>query len=488
MKKLCYCFAVLFMVLVLLVRSPVSAHADTWVLPFSNIPDILEMAQTLFSGGKLEFSSIVSGFTGLDDIIEMWQDFKDNLAHAETQKRAKTTLSCLVDLTMQGINSIAPGTDFVIPFTFDDVNAFTMYNPYWFLQNIATSHDSIVISPDANFYQSILDTINKRDSSSINAFWWYDVPTSINSPDLTSYVIPFTSYSWFCKGSDYSINPGFNSSYVFACATTPLSIYITSSGSTYSYSVSCYNIQPANYNRYNGIESPAFAFTFGSNYWSNLDLGMSYSQPFTTSFSGSIGQVLQDISLKFKNVNIYVDGDLWSWSGEIVLPPVTAPDVIQVGDTGLDTYDVYGLEMPDDLGLDIPNFIDWILNKLMEGATTISLEDAIADEVPIVRTVDGDRAISYSDTRPIWKVIERDIDIPADDPDPNITPTPTPDIGDPPILKLPTFNYLPHNSETTVLSELIDATQKTIPEDLMNLIWNCFGLLVVGGLIYILHK
>ena len=121
--------------------------------------------------------------------------------------------------------------------------------------------------------------------------------------------------------------------------------------------------------------------------------------------------------------------------------------------------------------------------------TCFKISTVIDDGWDLVDTEDGERAITQDDEEDVAKVIHGFVGTTA------TTPTPTPDIGDPPILKIiPPILELPDEiwpdggRDTTVLAQIIHSTDIIMPNDIMTILWSILGIMVIGGLLTILHK
>ena len=72
MKKIIALLAVFVLCFNLSYTQPV--RADTFSIPFSAVPDLLNAFYTVASGGKIEFSALIGDMTGIDDF---WQNLHD---------------------------------------------------------------------------------------------------------------------------------------------------------------------------------------------------------------------------------------------------------------------------------------------------------------------------------------------------------------------------------------------------------------------------
>lgn len=212
-------------------------------------------------------------------------------------------------------------------------------------------------------------------------------------------------------------------------------------------------------------------WSYSDQYWTNI-----YAQ---TNFS-DLDSAINYIFNHYSNINLYVDDILWVTSEAIDDAPadVIIPDFP-------DVIDPDG-ELPVDL-VDLPNTTNY------EGTFDItSLFDALQEA--IAGASDSDDTTSGTLTGEAVTDTYRDTtgELVAD------ATLPLADILDDSFPIQDTKNYpnLPmydepiHNAfqGTTILSELIDATQKSLPEELVAALWGIIFILFIIGLIKVLHK
>lgn len=433
MKKL---FLVLLFSAVLFIGLPTkNVKADAWVLPFDNLEAIVEIIETIMSGGEITFSEFAQAVPVLDDIVDYMQE--ENAARQRgaimLQSMYNNLYDRLSELARENLSSIDANTEFILPIGIDDIAAFTRYDMYWYKYNAAVEADppaSSVINVDVFSWP--------YSSYSAKVGINYNFSFQAGNSNLTFYGAKYPAVLG---------RVGENNGIIVGCDLTSSNSGVVVNLSNFSGNISSFNVL------YPGLAIIPDAFYINN--------GVLYLTELATDYL--LNGVIRNPGF------------------------IEVPDIIQIGDTGQETYDVYGLTNPTDLGIDVPSFIDWLIQRIGLGDMSISMDDVIEDSAPIIKTRDGSRTFTDDDAIAVEKAIRNRT--PKYDPeDPSGTPTPTPDIGYPwpkfPIID-PTWE--PGNG-STVLSEIIDATQQTIPSELMTVIWGTFSLLVVGGLITILHK
>lgn len=490
MKKL---FIMLIFSAVLFIGLPyfkVSAMPVTYDIPFSAVPDAISMFYDILNGGTIN----TSGISDINELIETYKAENDS-ARSFLQPFLTQIWNKMARMALDGEQSLTETSDFVIPVSVSDMAYAMGYNIKWWEKYQNT--DIPVATPDVTFLDEIA-YINERDSTTKNSFFFYNYPvmgyegfnTSNNNFAATSLVSPYTAYTWVFEGDIIlSINQG-NRQTPNAFPVSLADIYITSNNGVYSFSNTFSLDRCWIYNNgavYDWQRAILFGYPGGNR--SGMTGYQSYnSSSITISKSGTLQECFDYLKQKVKNVNIYVDGVLYAYAGDIPQDFITAPDVVNVGDTDRLTYDVFFPKIEGLEGLSISEFLKWLEGQLNDGIDSVGLQDLIDDAVPVVVIDDDADADTTPTVAPIVTTapVEEIIDPTADPDDPDTTPTPSP-YPLPPLPKF-TFDNIPHEVNHTVLAEIVDSTQKVIPEDLMTLIWSTFGLLVVGGLIYILHK
>ena len=156
-------------------------------------------------------------------------------------------------------------------------------------------------------YRQYLDKING------GGFWWKDYPNknyyNASQQGMVSEAYPPSTISWISNYDDYSYNftpTASRTQYCTVCAIQ--NVYITSNNDIYSVSHTISGSKQAFlYNNQQGWIGNVFTNqTFATSYLGQNPDGT------TLSTSGTLAQVLSWMSYRFRNVNIYVDGILWS--------------------------------------------------------------------------------------------------------------------------------------------------------------------------------
>ena len=479
MKKIClFCFVFCFLVLF----NCIPGHATSIAIPFSDVIGLYTTFGSIANGASIDMSDFDSVEDYINFIARAQRGENPELPYA-AQQRASATISRelinkMASMALNGAIDLSDQDNLIITYNKSAIKSFTNGSKYWWKNYIATNNDTPVVNPDIN-YISYLNRINSQNSNDSSTFWFYNFPTTMNQVIL--YSNPITSYSWVTY-SNYQFTTqtnSFSTPYMMPCNIIDINIISNNDVYSYSYSGTSYGKFVTNNSSlfwsYGFLEYPGTINGLGSSSLNPAGIGFNFS------YSGSLSQVLNHIALHFKNVNIYVDGDLWSLAGDIPVsnPPVLSPDLVGVGDLPDDTYDVF---LPDtDLGIDLGGFLGWLKEKFDNNDLVLGLDDLIEDAPDIVVENDQTRAITDSDVGIIDEALE-DTDTNNDNDNDNydpVFPAPLPPI-------LPISNPTPR--QTTVLSEIIDATNTVVPDELMTLIWSTFGLLITGGLIFILHK
>ena len=379
------------------------------------------------------------------------------------------------------------------------IAAWNRFNDGWvnrYMNEFNKNIDSHPTNPDPQFI-TLLDNINKRDNGSSSYFWFYNYPSVINqsstySLNMISY--PITDYTWFVIDNSLDFyNSGNTSAYLFC--TDILNINITQTGGVYSFSVTANPINPNSY----GYDSSSnrrydyfmIRFNVNNTNWDNA--GFALDNPVTFSYSGSLGQVLQYIGNKMKNVNIYVDGELWSYVSPVGTPLVSAPDHPIYDESGqIIGNDVYFPEQ--DLKADIVKFTELIDDKILTG-DTIDLDDLI--DAGVLTDAEGniitdENRDEYIKKRDIASVITDALD---DDVVTDLLPdAPNPPDDDPWNWNFPTI-VIPEGGDTdprgtglSVLARIINVTNQSLPAEVITIFWGICITLVILGIIKILHK
>lgn len=337
-----------------------------------------------------------------------------------------------------------------------------MYQDTWYSRYIESFNNVDIPDIEVNPDEAYLNYINNING---DGFWWKNNNSSnlrYNASDLT----------WFDNG--YAITNTLN--YIGGIYTTNIvDINIISNNGVYSFSKSFSNSD--------------ILLSFGSNPYYQRGVvmygsGYSYAStsnnwgPFNFAFSGSLSSVLNYIQEHFRNVNLYVDGEAWS----LVSNPSPANPVIP------DFPDVINIDSEDPIGMiDLPNTTDYegtfditsLFDALKEAIAGASDNDNTTKGVltgDAVKDTFKDKAgeLVGSIATPISTVIDDSFPIEGSLNYPNIVP-----------YAEPISNAF---MGTTVLAQLIDATQTVLPEPLTLVFWGIVFILFIIGLIKILHK
>lgn len=500
-KRFAAFLTVLFLGLVLTVRSPVNA-ASPVSIPFSSIKNLIDAFYTIASGGTIDIATVFGKVTNIDSFINGLTNYYNKHYNPDLLQNNRSTIDLAISgLALVGLGNITDSGQLIFRADAADLANFMGFNVNWVKRY--KYDESISVNPDLD-YLSYLERIN---GNGLNGFYWVNYPSSSHLGSgyyLDSLVHPYYYYSWFVYSNSSSLNTvtfnSINSISGISCRCSDIfDIHITSSLSgLYSYSISIPYINTVVKNRYNNTISNGIQFYDGINsgdsnigYWFNsLNSSLNFDY-FTSSYTGSIDGVLNHIANRFKNVNIYVDGVLWSYVGTIVKDGITLDNPVNIGNTDGITYNSFPLDRAN--GIDLSKWANYLYDFVTANPDgTLSIGDVIDNEWDIVDTENGeDTTITGDDAEDVSKVIAGAISITGG----QTTPTPTPDIGDPPVLKIiPPILDLPDEiwpnggRDTTVLAQMVHATDEVIPNDIMTIIWSTIGLLVVGGLITILHK
>ena len=248
----------------------------------------LYVTELLRQGGYIDFSNVSDDY-GFSDFVD---DFLDSLDSLFTGKRY-TTKEELSARTLYNLTTL--GLQFPI-----EVMRNTM---------IELSEDDDDPSPTPTppvDYEQIVDYING------SGFFWKDYPTFNNVTQDRTYtfinnVPPWKAYSYVKTRSGYLYQN--SATHISACE--PITISVIKNGDTYSYTQNV-SIIDNNVIRYDPMYNQNQYFTqftfengvfFGCNF---AGIDNVYTK------SGTLSQVLTHISQNFRNVVLYVDGDLWS--------------------------------------------------------------------------------------------------------------------------------------------------------------------------------
>lgn len=447
-----------------------------------------------------------------DNVIMQWNDAsnddysKANIAaiRIATDEVSTPTLS---DIVAQ-YQKKALDTDYQIttPINTGAIAFWNKYNSLYineYLEQVNfTEEDIVTPEPDLN-YETYLNKINLRDSSTQNAFYWWNypykgIPNADNYYYFTEYN-PFTNYSFF-------VEPNNDITYGDAVLIHDIiDININSVDGVYSFSNTLTSIPNCNAFYNGGILTyyNDFRFNFNNDTVLFTAFGGSYPGNITLSSSGTLDQVLNYISTHFRNVNIYVDGVLWSTVEEPIVTNFssTVPNAVidnSTDDGKIVSNPIYwtvdeNTGTPIDAQINLDKLIDY-LKGVIDGSnndTTVDYGDlvdagviekqdgtAITDQnviaVPVADAIDD--ALTDSDTidTPITAIEE----LPPLPPLPPFFPTPDFPEGD------PTSGF--HGM--SVLARIINITNQSLPSEVILVFYGVVFGAVILGLIKILHK
>lgn len=492
-KRFVAFLTVLFLGLVLTVRSPVNA-ASPVSIPFSSIKNLIDAFYTIASGGTIDIATVFGKVTGIDSFLNGLENYYNKTHNNNSNYSTGLTNSLLYQmgaLALQGVDNVTDFNQISFSSTAYDLANFIGYNANWFYNYV--SDEVIEVNPDP-FYMGYLNRINLRDSNDATSFWWYNFTDSYfinNNNTIYLLAYPPSNYSWVSYTNNTFPSVVGNFSTNSCIATDLLDIYINYDNGVYSYSTTATSISRAITNTYGGTWNIVM-LNYNNGVSTITGNGNDTLYSVTWSYSNSdLSLVLNHIANHFKNVNIYVNNTLWSYAGIVPVNGITV-NPIPIGDTGDVTYKAYPIDADGAKGIDLFSWANKLYDYIIANPDgTLSMDDVIDNEWDIVDTDEGLDTITNDDAEDISKVINGAISITGG----QTTPTPTPDIGDPPVLKIiPPVLDLPDEiwpnggRDTTVLAQMVHATDEVIPNDIMTIIWSTIGLLVVGGLITILHK
>lgn len=497
-KRIFAFFTVLFLGLVLTFHIPIKA-ASPVSIPFSSVKNLIDAFYTIASGGTIDIATVFGKVTNIDSFIDGLTNYYNDHYNPDLLSNNRSSVDLAISvLALAGLGNITDSGQLIFKANAADLANFMGYNVNWIKRY--KYEDGITVNPDLD-YLNYLERIN---GNGLNGFYWYDYPSiSGSSYPYSANIHPFYSYSWFAVGNTSNLNNTiFNTPNIaanqgiWAFASDIISIYINSSVSgVYSYSLSVNALNNTNKYVYNNTQYQAFDFKtsemsgYESYPWSGL--GFTLQNPYSASYTGSLDGVLNHIANRFKNVNIYVDGVLWSYVGTTVVDGITLDNPVNIGNTDGITYNSFPLDRAN--GIDLAKWAYYLYDFVTANPDgTLSIGDVINNEWDIVDTDTGeDTTITGDDAEDVSKVIAGAISITGG----QTTPTPTPPYPDPPVLKIippiidPVNEIWPDGGrDTTVLAQMVHATDTVIPNDIMTIIWSTIGLLVVGGIISILHK
>lgn len=358
------------------------------------------------------------------------------------------------------------------------------YNEFWAQKYIDSLHaeaETTPTYPDED-YLNYLDLIN--DSSVPDGFFWkYFLNPVTGTGDYNMQLVNgnWFDYTWVVTNNRNNI--------IYQNRTTSIlgaelaNINITSSNGTYYWSQTFTRKALFNsiYKPNGSIVDRNFPYDVVLNKSGTLNdfSGSSLNSTVSFSTSGTLAAVLQYVSNHVRNANIYVDGVPWDLVNDIPLNPVI-PDFEDVIVTPNDEEIYPDIIMPDTDygGFDLTSIFDAIKEAIADASSDdVAAGDGILD---IDDVLNNDGVIDINDGTAVDT-----IDVPF----PDTIPIEIEDIN-PPFPVFPIEVEPIHNafSGTTILAELVDATQIVLPDELILVFWGIVFILFIIGLIKIFHK
>lgn len=396
--------------------------------------------------------------------------------------------------------------DIVTPINTDAIAFWNHYDSSYINQYLnlinSTEEDIVVPEPDLN-YETYLNRINGRDHSSTNAFYWWNYPSKGN-PSADNYYYfteynPFTDYSFFVEHNNI-ISSGDG-----VLIHDIITLNITSVDGVYSFSttlsyipncIAYYNSGILTY--YNDFR---FVYNYNNVYFSAL--GASYPGNITLSSSGTLDNVLNYISNHFRNVNIYVDGVLWSTVEDPVVTTFSSTVPNAVIDTSTDDGKIVSNPIywtvdentgtPIDAQINLDKLIDYLKGVIDGSNSDTSVDYGDLVDAGVIEKQDG-TAITDANVIavPVADAID---DALADNPaiaEPIVAIEDLPPLPDlPPFFPTPDF---PEGDPTSgfhgmsVLARIINITNQSLPSEVVLVFYGVVFGAVILGLIKILHK
>ena len=154
--------------------------------------------------------------------------------------------------------------------------------------------------PYPSQYQQYIDKINKRgEVNNFDSFYW------ATYGQYGAYQYPYTDYSWVnCNNGLTDFRTAVP---IQASPCNFFGINIVGSDSSYSYSISGSTLYPC----WEDANFGYFQYGFSLNYAFSFYRGIYQAQSFNYTFSGTLEQCLIDMTKKFKNIRISVNGVIW---------------------------------------------------------------------------------------------------------------------------------------------------------------------------------
>lgn len=485
MKRFLTIFPLIILTAVLVLpRSAVKATEAT--IYFNSVPDTIPYANLLAilqAGGSFDLEEYKSQGGTFESFIEDLRDtygdilqIPDNL-YKKLKEEWQTT-------RIQQDQSV-----FLMP---------------WQKENFARQ-----IAYDSKFYQKILDEYNPPD----------DIPNVYPNPDYNiylawingqgfDYILSYNNYTAngenFLPGAnlysyvrrsplyDYSNVYDWTNNQIYIQSSSILTANITGSTDNYSVSITSQPVEAFNMKAfyswagfsnnallYGPLDSRIYDPAFASN-GNSITISAS---------SKTMNEIMTLLSNNFRNISINVNGVPWAIAGVVIYnDSLTFDNVIGTNYDDL-AYDVV-VPVNNDLAFDLTAILQYLYggfaNTFSEAFDFSKLWDigAIVDTTT-GEAVDGADAATKTKAIPIVKAIEDEATDEAEV-TPSITPTPDPD-GFPviTITPIPIDNAL---VGSTILAEIVDATQNALPSQLIDAFWGIVFICFFIGIIWTFHK
>ena len=416
------------------------------------------------------------------------------LDYGMSGRYANNFLSEYANLT-QDVNN-----GFAVPLTGNVLSAWNRYNNLWiqrYLNAFNGENDVPVPNPDSE-YLSILNRINKPYLNGYGFFWQNTNSFPLLYHEQYNINVLSSDFSYFTTNNvDYIVPSANTTNYMYY---TPIAdIYITSNGSTYSFNeqltqTATISLPPI----YGSDQAYSGYFRIVNN---KFTAGTNYNTPghtdtFTFSYSGTLNQCLNYLLDHARNINIYVDGVLWSYVGGDFVEKITAPDVIRNESGQIIGNDVYVPEQ--DLMIDLINWQNLVDDKILTGED-ITFDDLI-DAGVITDSegnlIDQEDLDNYFKKKSISSVIDDSLDeteaialvpdlpVPPTDPESDPFNWNFPEF----IPDIPDVDFTPKQTGLSVLARIINVTNNSLPEELIAMFWGISITLLILGIIKIAHK
>lgn len=505
----------------------ISAKASDFAIPESGwLPVIYDIFYSLVNGNEIDVFQLAGELSGINAVIEKYNEFRNT--HFETGIEGGLSLlntslftyassmyeGDLYDLAAKYSIYLKDGTYPILGrYTKDRITRWNQYNTQFndkYLDSFAVGSYEPQVFPDPNYLDS-LARINGDNGSGYDFFW---SDASISYGDMVSnnrmsdnlptysYVVPYS----LANNSESNIVPSIDISSQLLVSDI-ITININNINDSYTISLSGYNVtdkntSPNNLYLYTYHADTNTLSTSSATMISLTTYNNSYSWSNNLTINGFpyLSDAINFIKKNFRNVNIFVNGTPWALVGDFSFEDIiTGPDVIRNDNGLIDSQDVF---VPDqELAFDLIGLINLLEDKLNGIDTTIDFDDLITDG--IIVNPDGtalDDARSHILNMTIQRVIADEQE--RDDPEPVATTTPPPyptfpevdwrknPIPEPLPTSFDTSNGNPTDafSGASTLAQIVDATNRGLPSELVYTFWGIVFGMIVLGVIKVLHK